>query len=140
MGINVNTMRINSKIIPSLVAVLSILLLGAFSAQGAAKGSSIKFEEKSFDFGNVAKGNKPVSHEFEFVNDGEQNLVILSATAECGCTKPEYPQAPIPPGKRGRIKVTFNPAGFRGVFSKQVTVRTNGNPKKVRLIIKGNVQ
>lgn len=80
-----------------------------------------------------------MSHTFEFTNEGDANLVIVDASADCGCTVPEYPTAPIAPGKKGKIKVTFNPLFRPGAFDKVVTVRTNGKQKKVRLKISGTV-
>lgn len=123
----------------ALVAVLVFavgLLAGAKKTQGGE--SSMKMTEMVWDFGTI-KPDKPVSHDFEFVNDGTGNLVILDATAECGCTKPEWPEKPIAPGKKGKIKVTYNPIGRPGSFEKTVTIRTNGKPKKVRLKIRGAV-
>lgn len=112
------------------------------AALGFAKGNegkpSAKFTEVIWDFGTIKK-DRPASHDFEFVNDGTGNLVILNATAECGCTKPEFPDKPIAPGKKGKIKVTYNPNVGTGSFEKTVTVKTNGNPKKVRLKIRGTV-
>ena len=59
--------------------------------------------------------------------------------ADCGCTRPDYPKAPIAPGKQGKIKVTYNPLGRPGAFTKVVTIKTNGSPSKVRLKIRGTV-
>ena len=80
-----------------------------------------------------------MSHVFEFTNTGNANLVIIDVTAQCGCTRPEFPKQPIAPGKSGKIKVTYNPAGRPGAFDKTVTVKTNGSPSNVRLKIKGAV-
>ncbi len=120
---------------------LCIMIFGALWATSATKDKGrIDFPTKSYDFGTLTDRNKPVSHEFEFENTGEGTLVILEAKAECGCTKPDYPKAPISSGKKGRIKVTFNPTGFRGAFEKTVTVRTNGDPKRVKLKIRGIIK
>ncbi|MDE6022193.1 MAG: DUF1573 domain-containing protein [Muribaculaceae bacterium] len=45
---------------------------------------------------------------------------------------------PVAPGKSGSIMVTFVPNG-KGSFQKKITITTNGTPRKVRLIIKGEV-
>ena len=79
-----------------------------------------------------------MSHVFSFTNEGGRNLVITNARADCGCTRPQYDDSPVAPGKEGTLKVTFVPAA-KGHFTKKVTVTTNGNPRKVRLIIKGEV-
>lgn len=126
----------------SLALVVSVLLatLPAAAKKKNIEGNAIPtFEETVFDFGNIKEQGGPVSHEFQFSNLGNGNLVILDATAECGCTRPEYPKKPIAPGKKSNIKVTFNPIGRPGAFTKQVTVKTNGNPRKIRLKIRGTV-
>lgn len=96
-------------------------------------------KETVHNFGNIREDGGPVSCEFEFENTGKGNLVIVSATAECGCTKPEFPKQPIAPGKKGKISVTYNPLGRPGGFDKVVTVKTNGKPGKMRFKIRGTV-
>ncbi len=126
--------RIISLVVIAMVAVISTALY----AGGGGK-AKIVFEEVKHDFGNIQEAKGAASHTFEFVNEGNANLVIIDVTAQCGCTRPEYPKSPIAPGKKGKIKVTFNPNGRPGGFEKVVTVRTNGSPGKVRLKITGNV-
>ncbi|MFZ9451806.1 MAG: DUF1573 domain-containing protein, partial [Bacteroidia bacterium] len=46
----------------------------------------------------------------------------------CGCTVPEYPKDPIPPGESGIIKVTFNSEQKQGKQEKTITVVTNCEP------------
>lgn len=111
-----------------------------FDANAEKKGKAgMEFKESLFDFGNIKENGGPVTHEFVFVNNGTAPLVINSARAECGCTKPEFPEQAIAPGKSGVIKVTYNPLGRPGGFTKSVTVRGNGNPGKVVLKIRGTV-
>lgn len=127
-----------------LILTLIIALIGAGAAFAAGKNKEkapeALFKEKIYDFGTILEKDGKVTHDFEFVNAGENNLMVIDATAECGCTRPSYPQNPIAPGKKGHIKVTFNPAGRKGMFNKTVTVKTNGQPRKVRLKIKGTVK
>ncbi len=118
-----------------------VLLIAALFVAVPAFGkdnAKISFKESAYDFGQISLKNGKVSHEFTFSNDGGKNLVITDARADCGCTRPEYSDAPIAPGKTGTIKVTFAPAA-KGHFTKKVTVVTNGSPRKVRLLIKGEV-
>lgn len=97
----------------------------------------IKFDNESHAFGKVKKGI-PVSFEFNFTNPTRKPLIIEDATAECGCTKPEYPQKPIMPGKKGTIKVTYD-AKEGGTFTKKVTVKlVNVSDPKI-LTITGEV-
>lgn len=116
---------------------VSLLSIGAYGA--SKKKGEMSFAETVHDFGNIKENGGAVSVEFPFTNTGDANLLIYEAKAECGCTTPDYPQAPIAPGKSGRIKVTYNPLGRPGAFDKVITVRTNGKPGKVRLKIRGTV-
>ncbi len=124
-------------LIPLLLATLFFIASPAYADK--QKQAKVKFTEYTYDFGNVAEKGGPVSHEFVFTNTGDGNLIIIDATASCGCTRPEYPKNPITPGKNGKIKVTYNPDHRPGTIDRTVTVKTNGKPAKVRLRIKGNV-
>lgn len=121
------------------VAIILCLAIAAVPARAIKKKEAkINFTEDVYDFGKVSVGYGNVSHEFLFTNSGDANLVIVNAKADCGCTKPVYSDEPIAPGGSGKVKVTFVPNG-KGHFTKKVTVTTNGNPRKARLIIKGEV-
>ena len=118
--------------------VLAVVALLAALPAFAKDSAKIDFNEGVYDFGQISLKKGKVSHEFTFTNQGEKNLVITDARADCGCTRPEYSEAPVAPGKTGTVKVTFAPAA-KGHFSKKVTVTTNGSPRKARLLIKGEV-
>lgn len=81
----------------------------------------VKFDKESFAFGKVTQNN-PATIEFTFTNTGKTPVIIESATAECGCTTPEYPKTPVMAGKTGKIKVTYD-AKNTGSFTKRVTVK-----------------
>lgn len=122
------------------LTTLLLLLLPALAARAGGEGAAIQFAEKAYDFGTIAEQGGPVSHEFEFTNTGDAPLMILNATASCGCTRPDFPKKPVKAGKKGKIKVTYLPAGRSGEFEKTVTVKTNAKrQKKVTLRIKGFV-
>lgn len=106
----------------------------------AKNQAEIKFNESSYNFGTVQEKGGKISHTFTFTNAGNENLLILDASASCGCTVPEYPQQPIAPGKTGVIKVTYDPKFRPGPFTKTITIRTNGKPKKAVLKISGVVK
>lgn len=130
--------KISCLLVFLLVVLAGLASVVTASAKDDAK-ASIAFKETVHDFGNVREDGGPVSCELEFENTGKGNLVIISATAECGCTMPEFPKQPVAPGKKGKIKVTYNPLGRPGGFDKVVTVKTNGKPGKVRVKVRGTV-
>lgn len=136
-------MKLRKRYLAGAICALLAVVMVAIPASAKKKnenGKAItKFTEYVYDFGNIKEDGGPVSHEFEFVNTGNGNLVIHEATAQCGCTRPEYPKNPVAPGKKSKIKVTYNPIGRPGAFNKEVTVKTNGEPRKIRLKIRGTV-
>ena len=129
-----------------ILAGAALLVSGSLTAHGEgeakakADGAAIEFAEVSHDFGTIAEKGGPVSHEFTFTNTGNAPLMIVNATASCGCTRPDYPKKPVAAGKTGKIKVTYLPEVRPGEFTKTVTVKTNARKqKKVTLKIKGFV-
>ena len=123
-----------------IISIFTLILMSAvaFNIMAAGKGAEMTFNEKTPDFGTIKEANGPVTHTFEFTNTGGEPLVIINVNASCGCTRPEYPKEPIMPGKKGKVKVTFNPAGRPGEFSKEVKIRTNGDKRPI-LRITGTV-
>jgi len=100
---------------------------------------TMDFKDTVFDFGSIKEGDV-VSHDFEFTNNGKNPLIISGAKGSCGCTAPEYPSEPIPPGKTSVMKVQFNSAGKEGHQEKSVRITTNSNRGIQMLYIKGDVK
>ncbi len=119
--------------------LLLIVLLGITSLFGQTQNAKITFSEESFDFGTVPEEKGTVTHEFSFTNTGAQPLILQNVKASCGCTTPEWTKDPVLPGKKGTIKVTYNPSGRPGPFNKSVTVTSNAENASAVLIIKGTV-
>ena len=118
---------------------LAIALLPA-AVMAFAQEPAITFEDTSHDFGTIAEDGGNVTHEFKFTNTGDAPLMIVNASASCGCTRPSYPKKPVAPGKTDKIKVTYVPVGRPGEFVKTVTVKTNVKKQKtIKLKIKGTV-
>ncbi len=120
------------------IAIFAVCMV-ALSALADGKQAEATFEVKSHDFGTIKEEGGPVSCYFEFTNTGDKPLLIIDATASCGCTRPEYPSKPIKPGKKGKIKVTYSPIGRPGAFKKTVKVKTNGKERTITLRIVGAV-
>lgn len=120
--------------------IASLFMAVAFMV-AAAQTSNIEFKSTVHDFGNVKASDGPVSCEFEFTNTSDTPLVILSAKASCGCTRPKIPREPIAPGKTGKIKVTYVPKKTdSGEFRKDVTLKTSDSKnRRVKLVVKGVV-
>ena len=118
------------------ICMALLLTIGTAFAQGKAV---ISAEETRYDFGTIKEADGNVSHTFIISNTGDKPLVITRGIASCGCTPPEWPKAPIAPGQKGEIKVTFNPDGRPGPFAKTISVYSNGKKGSFILNIRGEV-
>lgn len=119
--------------------VFCAICMVALCALADDKYAEATFTVKSHDFGTIQEAKGPVSCTFEFTNTGNKPLLIIDATASCGCTRPEFPSKPIKPGKKGTIKVTYSPIGRPGAFNKTVKIKTNGKERSTTLHIEGTV-
>ena len=142
--------------------ILIISILGVFSAcdnssdsgklspdlienPNSASGNSsmdqlpkFKFKTTEHDFGKILDGVK-VSFTFKFKNIGGSDLIIHQVKTSCGCTVSKFSKEPIPPGKEGRIQLTFDSSHRRGFNNKVATVVANSQPNTEILKIKAMV-
>lgn len=94
----------------------------------------IDVSEITHDFGNIQAPNS-VKHTFTVKNDGSAALVIVSASASCGCTSPKFSPKPIQPGESGTVEVTFTPRGRSGEINEEVKLRLqSANSKKSKRV------
>lgn len=106
------------------------------SIVGATSGAAFTLKETEFNFGKIPQG-KPVTHTFEFQNNGNVPLALDNVVASCGCTTPEWNKDTVAVGGTGIIKVGYNAAN-EGPFQKFVTITYNGTQNK-QIVIKGEV-
>ena len=99
--------------------------------------NEVQFNKTEHNFGKI-KQHVPATYIFTYTNNSSKPLVVEVATAECGCTTPEYSKQPTPKGKTSTIKVTYN-AENPGAFSKKVTVKFANVAVPLILTIKGEV-
>lgn len=102
------------------------------------KVTEMKFNKVEHDFGTINQSDK-VEYTFKFTNTGKNDLIISNAVGSCGCTVPEYPKEPIKPGKQGKMKVIFNPAGKTGMQTKTITVNANTPNGVEKLTVKASI-
>ena len=120
------------------IITIAMMLMTFFTMDSAQKQADIRFDKVTVDLGTFSEKSPIQKTTFSFTNIGDGPLVINQAVASCGCTVPSYPKAPIMPGEKGEIKVTYNGSGkFPGKFKKSITIRTNGKTEMTRLYIEG---
>jgi hypothetical protein len=122
--------------------VISVLIMLPLMVplMGQTVQPKISFEKSLHDFGKLKEADGKVTYKFAFVNTGAADLIIQNVTASCGCTAPQWTREPVPPGDKGFVAATFNPAGRPGSFRKYITVVSNAENKSERLTITGEVQ
>lgn len=117
-----------------LFVIIAVFALATVFAQSK---TPLEFKEVKHSFGKI-KQNIPATYVFSFKNTSSTPVVIESATAQCGCTTPDYPKGVIPKGATNTIKVTYNAASM-GSFTKQVTVKVAKMSDPIVLTIDGEV-
>lgn len=123
-----------------IIFVFMAILLGTGLVKAQEDGAVITIAEVTHDFGDIKEADGEVSHMFIVKNEGNQPLVITRVIASCGCTSPAWTKEPIPAGQTGEVKVTFNPKGRPGPFTKTISVYSNGKKGSLVVTIKGNVK
>jgi len=105
--------------------LLIIVLGAAIAVYGQSTGPVIAWERSSYDFGDVAQGDK-VEYVFKYKNTGNEPLLITNVQVTCGCTTPKgWARDPIAPGQSGELTVAFNSVGKFGKQNKVVTIVSN---------------
>lgn len=131
----------------SLLLSWLLLSVGVLAGQTSSEAPSdsllvqpttIAYDSAFYDFGTVKQG-VVVKRTFHFTNTGKDSLVISNVKVTCGCTVPEWPIEPIPPGGKGEIKVGFNTADKVGRQLKILRVIANTQPAETILQIGGEV-
>ena len=102
------------------------------------ESTTVQIIDSSYNFGKITDGEK-VEYSYRFKNTGNKPLVIIDATASCGCTVPQKPEKPILPGETGFIKIVFDSKGRVGAAHKTITVTSNAKPEFTPLILTGDV-
>lgn len=95
----------------------------------AANITTFTFDKLEHDFGNI-KADTENATQFVVTNTGSKPLIIDDVKASCGCTTPQKPEKPIPPGKSDVIKVNFHPSAEQlNEIRKTITVAANTSPR-----------
>ncbi|MDR2971243.1 MAG: DUF1573 domain-containing protein [Bacteroidales bacterium] len=92
------------------------------------------FENLSYDFGKVIQGEL-LSYTFHFKNVGATSLIISGVDASCGCTTSIPPKAPIKPGEKGEITITFDSKHKNGDVTSYLLITANTYPAQTMLTV-----
>jgi len=106
--------------------------------QQKANMPEILFDNLTYNFGKVIQGEQ-LHYTFHFTNVGKSSLIISDISASCGCTTSIPPKAPIKPGEKGEISVSFDSKTKSGEVISYLVVGCNTYPAQTILTITANV-
>lgn len=78
-------------------------------------------QDTAHDFGAVAKASKQ-EHTFEFVNNLDTDLHLLSVRASCGCTIATILTPVVKPGEKGKLHAKYDTLKFDGARGATLSV------------------
>ncbi len=124
---------------PKIIDLYQAIILGI---EGESKPivslTEAKIDQTDIDFGKLNIGNKQ-ERTLKLTNTGDRPLVVQDVVVSCGCTKVDYPNAPIMPGETGEVTVSYDP-DKKGGFHKTVTLYCNAKQSPLRITISGKVE
>lgn len=93
------------------------------------------FTPSTIEIDTVRYDSGPVEVTFSFQNVSGKPVTLLDVRPQCGCTVPVYSRSAVGPGKKGTVKVTFDPSQTYGEQKRYLTVvSTNGDYRKLNTI------
>lgn len=108
------------------ILTTALLFFTLLSVAFSQKKAGIKFDSRKHNFGQINKANTPTcSKEFMFTNTGDAPLIISKVSTSKECVTAEYDKLPILPGKKGKIKVKFDPKSEKGDVSYYLIINSN---------------
>ena len=97
------------------------LIIFVFYSLSGFGQSSLKFLETSHGFGDLYE-NEKVSHNYVFVNLGEDSVSIVNVISTCNCIEAVWNTSKIPPNASDSITVYFDVSNRLGAFHKRIYV------------------
>lgn len=98
----------------------------------------LEYAPREFNFGEIWVG-MPAKIEITLKNEGQADL-LLSASAECGCTVLTQPKGLLTPGETTSFSITYDTKRI-GPVKKHVTLTTNDpTQRQVTLAVTGTVK
>ncbi len=99
----------------------------------------ITFENDFFDLGPLQSG-EIASVYLTFTNTGNGLLVVQDVKTTCGCTATDWNKAPVKPGEKERIEITFDSSGLSGKQVKNITIQTNADERPAVITLTAEIK
>ena len=113
------------------------LMLFTTSGFVFSQKSPLEFSQAKQKFGKVAEGQE-VNLTYDFINQGNEPVIINKAKVNCTCTVVTFPKEPISPNSNGVVSITFHTKGKIGYQERTVELLTNKGTSEI--VFKGVVK
>lgn len=115
-----------------MIRFITLYILLVITLFGFAQ-AEIKIDKKVIKFPKTKEG-KEIKHTYKLANTGNEPLIIQQYEVACSCTKIEYQETPILPGKEVDINLFFDTKGKIGWQDREVLIYSNAknSPTKIR--------
>lgn len=127
------------KQVSRLLGIVLMLSICCIASAQRSVPTSLRFDSTTWDFGEIREADGMVSHEFNYINMSDHEVVLEYVTPGCSCTTASYDRHPLLPGQAGVLKVNFDPASQPGQFHQTVQVVLKGGRERYNIIIEGVV-
>ena len=104
-----------------------------FAVEDTVQILQIAIDSFAFD---LRKGQREISHTFEFLNEGVDTSIIINYFSYCECFLPMGEIIIVNPSESASLNVTFDPRAWEQGESKNLYVRTSHFPHLYTLKIK----
>ena len=115
----------------------TVITVACMASAICASAQRITSASQVIDCGQVLF-MKPVTAQFELINEGGGNVSIKRVETSCGCTQVSYPKGTITAQKPFVVSATYD-ARQMGRFEKYIDIYTSGASLPFTLTIKGVV-
>lgn len=113
------------KTIFNMTRIILIIVAQLVFITQAYPQAKLQIDNEIYDFGEV-EWKRPATALFNITNSGNKPLVISEIIPDCACSVAQWTTAPIAPGEKGKIEVTFD-AKALGSFHKSIAVMSNAD-------------
>ena len=101
---------------------IAFLAIGQAFAQ---QENSLSFETNNYSFGTISEDTTIVYGHLDFVNQGNENLIITHLIGSCSCVEAQVADSIVKPGQKSSINFSFKPLNYPGQIDKQIFIYTN---------------
>lgn len=122
-----------------IIAIVGVLFSFSISFGQSGHNYALEFDKTVHNFGKISVTAGIQKCSFNYTNVSDKPVVINNVISSCGCSVAEWDKAPIKPGAKGAIEVSYLNDQGPYPFDKTFTVYISSSEKPIMLRITGIV-